>query len=214
MSHVLRRRAGDPSGSPLITCSFLELSFDSVRQMLPRFPGFFQFSHLLTLSVPGVGHWQFYRVPGSPGAGHLRSQGHLTHVSSKECFERYVFSIFWYLFTTCKHISELYFIYHKTTWHNYCILHFAFKASLAFFLIQGGVCEFKANSKRIQRGVGEWGREGTWKQLIFFRHLGANSSDSFLVTGDKEVLTASISYSRKETNTNNSFCKASKTIFK
>ena len=39
--------------------------------------------HLLTLSVPGVGHPQFYR---GPGAGHLRTMGrprHLTHMFSK-----------------------------------------------------------------------------------------------------------------------------------
>ena len=40
--------------------------------------------HLLTLSVPGVGHSQFYRSPGGgasayPGA----TSGHLTHVFSK-----------------------------------------------------------------------------------------------------------------------------------
>ena len=41
--------------------------------------------HLLTLSVPGVGHSQFYRGPGGwalayPGA----TPGHLTHMFSKE----------------------------------------------------------------------------------------------------------------------------------
>ena len=41
--------------------------------------------HLLTLSVPGVGHSQFCRGPGGwalayPGA----SSGHLTHVFSKD----------------------------------------------------------------------------------------------------------------------------------
>ena len=43
--------------------------------------------HLLTLSVPGVGHSQFYRGPGGwalayPGA----TPGHLTHVFSKDEF--------------------------------------------------------------------------------------------------------------------------------
>ena len=41
--------------------------------------------HLLTLSVPGIGHSQFYRGPGGwalayPGA----TPGHLTHVFSKD----------------------------------------------------------------------------------------------------------------------------------
>ena len=47
--------------------------------------------HLLTLSVPGVGHSQFYRGPGDwalayPGA----TPGHLTHVFPKDRYIKFI----------------------------------------------------------------------------------------------------------------------------
>ena len=41
--------------------------------------------HLLTLSVPGVGHSQFYRGPGGLALAYAgATAGHLTHVFSKD----------------------------------------------------------------------------------------------------------------------------------
>ena len=112
--------------------------------------------HLLTLSVPGEGHLQFYHGPGGwalayPGA----SPGHVTRV-----FERQISSLgrtrplsktglytglvlqglgklVDVFFIPCKYINisgELYSVSHKAiTDVNTTILHFAFKASLAIF---------------------------------------------------------------------------------
>ena len=75
--------------------------------------------HLLTLSVPGVGHSQFYRGPGGwalayPGA----TPGHLTYVFLKDRWvyregrglcQRLTLKIcfvkFRYFFVTCKHVN-------------------------------------------------------------------------------------------------------------
>ena len=41
--------------------------------------------HLLTFSVPGMGHWQFYRGPGGSALAYPGvTPGHLKHVFSKD----------------------------------------------------------------------------------------------------------------------------------
>jgi len=48
--------------------------------------------------------------------------------------------------------------------------------------------------------------------IDFVQAFWANSSDSFLVTGDKEILTVWFVYSRKETGNHHLFGNASKFI--
>ena len=107
--------------------------------------------HLLTFSVPGVGHPQFYL---SPGAGHLRTPDRprtfdarvLESAVDDFIGKDEVFVEQWLVRQGLEELADvfkgmfseflifLYFVYHKTiTDVNTTISHFGFKTSLAFF---------------------------------------------------------------------------------